>query len=119
MPTLDEKPASAKSAKNRKSLAPALPATAARKLATATGKQASATGKQAAASVGKQAENSQMGIEAQSFYKSPVKKSAKSEKVGGHFLYISTVLPSGNTVGTCTFVVTFCYCQKSNNQVRY
>jgi hypothetical protein len=87
MPTLDEKPATAKSAKNRKSLAPRLPATAAGKLATATGKQAAATGKQAAAA-GKQAGNSQMGIEAQSFYKSPVKKSTKSEKVGGIFLYI-------------------------------
>jgi hypothetical protein len=84
MPTLDEKPATTKSAKNRKSLAPALPATAAGKLATATGKQAAATGKQAAAA-GKQAGNSQMGIEAQSFYKSPVKKSAKSEKVGSIF----------------------------------
>jgi hypothetical protein len=70
MPTLDEKPATAKSAKNRKSLAPRLPATAAGKLATTTGKKSAAT------------ENSQMGIEAQSFYKSPVKKSIKLEKVG-------------------------------------
>ncbi len=84
MPTLDEKPATAKSVKNRKSLAPALPATAVGKQATATGKKAAATGKLAAAA-GKQAGNSQMGIEAQSFYKSPVKKSTKSEKVGGIF----------------------------------
>jgi hypothetical protein len=94
MPTLDEKPATAKSAKNRKSLAPPLPATAAGKLASATGKLATATGKQAAATgkqaaaPGKQTGNSQMGIEAQSFYKSPVKKSTKSEKVGGIFKYI-------------------------------
>jgi len=87
MPTLDEKPATAKSVKNRKSLAPALPATAVGKQATATGKKAAATGKLAAAA-GKQAGNSQMGIEAQSFYKSPVKKSTKSEKVGGIYIYI-------------------------------
>jgi hypothetical protein len=87
MPTLDEKPATAKSAKNRKSLAPRLPATAAGKQATASGKQTAATGKQAVAA-GKQAGNSLMGIEAQSFYKSPVKKSTKSEKVGGIFIYI-------------------------------
>jgi hypothetical protein len=79
MPTLDEKPATAKSAKNRKSLAPRLPATAAGKLATTAGKKAAATG------------NSQMGIEAQSFYKSPVKKSIKSEKVGWIF-YIGIFL---------------------------
>jgi hypothetical protein len=107
MPTLDEKPATTKSAKNRKRLAPALPAIAARKLATATGKQAAATGKQAAASAGKQAGNSQMGIEAQSFYKSPVKKSTKSEKVGGHFLYTGrhygTLFPSGNIIGTVPY----------------
>jgi hypothetical protein len=105
MPTLDEKPATAaKSAKNRKSLAPRLPATAAGKLATTTGKKAAATG------------NSQMGIEAQSFYKSPVKKSIKSEKVGCIFyifFYFNSLFQSVNTVPTCTFVVTGYYCQQS------
>ncbi len=64
-----------------------MPATAAVKQATATGKQAAATGKQAG--------NSQMGIEAQSFYKSPVKKSTKSEKVGGIFIYFFYLISIG------------------------